>query len=72
MPFSHQDAPLILVGPRPVEERKSRTQREHKTRNENEWKKERRDQMRTKVWEEAERMKQDGTKAEADWISFTF
>ena len=28
--------------------------------------------MRTKVWEEAERMKQDGTKAEADWISFTF
>ena len=26
--------------------------------------------MRTKVWEEAERMKQDGTKAEADWISF--
>ena len=38
---------------------------------ENEWKEERRDQMRTKVWEEAERTKQDGTKAETDWISFT-
>ena len=28
--------------------------------------------MRTKVWEEAERTKQDGTKAETDWISFIF
>ena len=27
--------------------------------------------MRTKVWEEAERTKQDGTKVKIDWISFT-
>jgi hypothetical protein len=70
MPNSIARAMLFLCQ-RTVEERKSRTQRQHKARNENEWKKERRDHMRTKVWEEAERTKQDGTKAETNWISFT-
>ena len=55
--FSHRDAPLFLMRRRPIEERKVE-RRDNKARNENEWKKERRDQIRTKVWEEAERTKQ--------------